>query len=56
MGCFGSLPGAFVAGIALGIIEALTGYFVAPALKTASVFILFLLVLWYRPRGIFGRW
>jgi branched-chain amino acid transport system permease protein len=56
MGGFGSLPGAFIAGITLGLIEALTGYFIAPALKTVSVFILFLLILWYRPRGLFGRW
>ncbi|MCJ9708445.1 branched-chain amino acid ABC transporter permease, partial [Bordetella hinzii] len=56
MGGFGSLPGAFIAGILIGIIEAMTGYFVAPALKTVSVFILFILVLWYRPRGLFGRW
>ncbi len=44
MGGFGSLPGAFIAGIPIGIIEAMTGYFVAPALKTVSVFILFILV------------
>ncbi|HEY0293762.1 MAG TPA: branched-chain amino acid ABC transporter permease, partial [Bordetella sp.] len=56
MGGFGSLPGAVIAGILIGLIEAMTGYFVAPALKTASVFILFILVLWYRPRGLFGRW
>jgi branched-chain amino acid transport system permease protein len=56
MGGFGSLPGAFIAGILIGIIEAMTGYFVAPAMKTVSVYILFILVLWYRPRGLFGRW
>ncbi len=56
MGGFGSLPGAFIAGILIGIIEAMTGYFVEPALKTVSIFIVFVLVLWYRPRGLFGRW
>jgi branched-chain amino acid transport system permease protein len=56
MGGFGSLPGAFMAGILIGLMEAMTGYFAAPALKTVSVFILFILVLWYRPRGLFGRW
>jgi branched-chain amino acid transport system permease protein len=56
MGGFGSLPGALIAGITLGVIEAMTGYFVAPALKTVSIFIVFILVLWYRPRGLFGRW
>jgi branched-chain amino acid transport system permease protein len=56
MGGFGSLPGAVIAGVLLGLIESLTAYFVAPDLKTVSIFILFILVLWYRPRGLFGRW
>lgn len=56
MGGFGSLPGAFVSGILIGVIEAMTGYWVEPAYKTVSIFIIFLLVLWYRPRGLFGRW
>jgi branched-chain amino acid transport system permease protein len=56
MGGFGSLPGAFLAGILIGIVEALTGYWIAPAYKTASIFVIFLLVLWYRPHGLFGRW
>jgi branched-chain amino acid transport system permease protein len=56
MGGFGSLPGAVIAGVLIGLIEAMTGYFVEPALKTVSVFIIFILVLWYRPRGLFGRW
>lgn len=56
MGGFGSLTGALVAGITLGLIESMSGYLVAPALKTVSIFIVFILVLWYRPRGLFGRW
>jgi len=56
MGGFGSLTGALVAGVTLGLIESMSGYLVAPALKTVSIFIVFILVLWYRPRGLFGRW
>lgn len=56
MGGFGSLPGAFVAGILIGVAESLTGYYVAPALKQVSIFAIFLLVLWFRPHGLFGRW
>lgn len=56
MGGFGSLPGAFLAGIVIGLVEALTGYLIEPAYKTASIFVIFLLVLWYRPKGLFGRW
>jgi len=56
MGGFGSLPGAFLSGILIGLVEAATGYLVEPAYKTASIFLIFLLVLWYRPYGLFGRW
>lgn len=56
MGGFGSLPGAFLSGILIGIVEAATGYLIEPAYKTASIFVIFLLVLWYRPYGLFGRW
>lgn len=56
MGGFGSLPGAVVAGLLIGLVESFAGYYVAPTYKTVFVFGLFLLVLWFRPRGIFGRW
>lgn len=56
MGGFGSLPGAFISGVLIGVIESMTGYLIEPAYKTASIFLIFLLVLWYRPRGLFGRW
>jgi branched-chain amino acid transport system permease protein len=56
MGGFGSLPGAFLSGILIGVIEAMTGYLILPAYKMVSIFLIFLLVLWYRPRGLFGRW
>ncbi|MBU6501438.1 MAG: branched-chain amino acid ABC transporter permease [Burkholderiaceae bacterium] len=56
MGGFGSLPGAFISGVLIGVIEAMTGYWLEPAYKTVSIFLIFLLVLWYRPRGLFGRW
>jgi len=56
MGGFGSLPGAFLSGVLIGIVEAATGYLIEPAYKTASIFVIFLLVLWYRPYGLFGRW
>ncbi|WP_019939251.1 branched-chain amino acid ABC transporter permease [Bordetella sp. FB-8] len=56
MGGFGSLAGAVIAGILIGVIESMTGYFVEPAVKTVSIYLLFILVLWYRPRGLFGRW
>lgn len=56
MGGFGSLPGAFLSGVLIGVIEAMTGYLILPAYKMVSIFLIFLLVLLYRPRGLFGRW
>lgn len=56
MGGFGSLAGAALAGLLIGLIESFTGYLVEPALKTLGIFVLFVTVLWWRPRGLFGRW
>jgi branched-chain amino acid transport system permease protein len=56
MGGFGSLLGAALAGLLIGLIEAFTGYLIEPALKTLGIFVLFVAVLWWRPRGLFGRW
>ena len=56
MGGFGSLLGAALAGLLIGLIESFTGYLIEPALKTLGIFVLFVAVLWWRPRGLFGRW
>lgn len=56
MGGFGSLVGAFLSGILIGVVESMTGYLVLPSYKMLSIFLIFLLVLWFRPRGLFGRW
>ncbi len=54
LGGFGSLLGALVAGILIGETEALTALFVDPSLKQVGVFGIYLLVLLFRPRGLFG--
>ena len=56
MGGFGSLPGAAVAGVLIGLIESFTGFVFEPAVKTLGIFVIFVAVLWWRPRGLFGRW
>ena len=38
LGGFGSVEGSFVAGILIGIIESLGGFFISPAVKYAIVF------------------
>jgi branched-chain amino acid transport system permease protein len=54
LGGFGSLLGALVAGLLIGETEALTALFIDPSLKQVGVFGIYLLVLMFRPRGLFG--
>ncbi|HSV92132.1 MAG TPA: branched-chain amino acid ABC transporter permease [Desulfobacterales bacterium] len=54
MGGFGSIPGALVAAILIGVVEALAGYYIAPVFKYVAVFGLYLAVVFLRPKGIFG--
>lgn len=54
MGGFGSIPGAFIAGILVGSVEALAGFYIAPVFKYIAVFGLYLAVVFLRPKGIFG--
>jgi branched-chain amino acid transport system permease protein len=54
MGGFGSIPGAFLAGLLVGVVEALAGFYIAPVYKYIAVFGLYLAVVFFRPKGIFG--
>ncbi len=55
LGGFGSVAGAFWAGILVGIVEVVGGFLWNPAYKMVLVLSLFLLVLWLRPRGLMGK-
>ncbi|WP_371424266.1 branched-chain amino acid ABC transporter permease [Tardiphaga sp.] len=55
MGGVGNLLGCLVAGLALGLSEALVATFIDPGLTLAVNFALFLGVLLVKPAGIFGR-
>lgn len=55
LGGFGSLLGALVAGLVIGLVEALTALFIDPSLKQVGVFAIYVAVLMFRPRGLFGR-
>ncbi len=55
LGGFGSVAGAFLGGIIIGAVESLAGVLVAPALKNAFVFAIYLVVVLVRPRGLLGR-
>jgi branched-chain amino acid transport system permease protein len=54
MGGFGSIPGALLAAILIGVVEALAGFYIAPVFKYVAVFGLYLAVVFLRPKGIFG--
>jgi branched-chain amino acid transport system permease protein len=51
----GSIPGLVVAGIIVGIIESLTMSFFGSRSELLGIYAVFILVLWLRPRGLFGR-
>jgi branched-chain amino acid transport system permease protein len=55
LGGFGSVAGAFWAGIIVGIVEVLGGFLLGPQYKLALVLALFLLVVLLRPQGLLGR-
>jgi branched-chain amino acid transport system permease protein len=54
LGGLGSMPGALLGGVLVGVSEALSG-FVDPSLKSAFSFGLLILVLLVRPQGLLGR-
>jgi branched-chain amino acid transport system permease protein len=54
MGGVGNMAGSLVAGILLGVAEALCSYYVDSGLTLAVAYALFLIVLVVRPRGLFG--
>ena len=55
LGGMGNPIGALVGGLLLGLIEALTAGYVSSVYKDAAAFIVILLVLFFMPRGIFGK-
>ena len=55
LGGFGSVPGALLAGLGIGVIEALSAFYFGAAYKDIGVFTLFLAVLWWRPQGLLGK-
>lgn len=55
LGGFGSVTGAFWAGIIVGVVEVMGGLLIGPQYKMAIVLALFLVVLIVRPQGLMGR-
>jgi branched-chain amino acid transport system permease protein len=55
LGGFGSIPGALVAGLLIGVIESVSAYAIGAIYKDIVVYTLFVLALWLRPQGLMGK-
>jgi branched-chain amino acid transport system permease protein len=55
IGGLGSMPGALLGGLLVGMSEGLSAYFVTPSLKSLFSFAILILVLLVRPQGLLGR-
>ena len=55
VGGFGSLPGAIVGGIIIGVAESLSGFYLPEGFKDIAPYVLVLLMIVVRPNGLFGE-
>ena len=54
VGGFGSLPGAIVGGLAIGLVEAFAGFYLPEGFKDIAAYVLVLVMLVVKPNGLFG--
>lgn len=54
LGGMGSVPGAMLGGLLIGVVESLSGLFLGDSLGQIGIFVIFILVLLLRPAGLFG--
>ena len=55
VGGFGSLPGAIVGGLVIGIVESLSGFYLPEGVKDIAAYIVVLVMLMVKPNGLFGE-
>jgi branched-chain amino acid transport system permease protein len=55
VGGFGSLPGAIVGGLIIGVVEALSGFYLPDGFKDTAAYIVVLIMLVTKPNGLFGE-
>jgi branched-chain amino acid transport system permease protein len=56
LGGFGSIEGAFLAGIIIGVAQALGGYLIAPAFEYAIIYLTYIVIVLIQPKGLFKGW
>ena len=54
LGGFGSIPGALVGGVMIGVIESMAGFYLPQGWKDVAPYIVLLAVLLLKPEGLFG--
>lgn len=55
LGGLGNIPGTFIGGLILGVTESATSFFISSNYREVAGLVLFLLVLIFRPQGLFGK-
>ncbi|NML47892.1 branched-chain amino acid ABC transporter permease [Ramlibacter sp. G-1-2-2] len=55
VGGFGSLPGAIVGGLVIGLVESLAGFYLPEGFKDVAPYVVVLVMLWVMPNGLFGE-
>ncbi len=55
LGGFGSLPGAIVGGLIIGLVESLAGFLLPEGFKDVMAYVVVLIVLVVKPTGLFGE-
>ena len=55
LGGFGSVFGALVAGIIVGLVESISALILPPAMKAVGIYAVYIAVVFIRPRGLFGN-
>ena len=55
VGGFGSLPGAIVGGLIIGVVESLSGFYLPEGFKDVMAYVVVLAMLMFKPNGLFGE-
>ncbi|MFM7496146.1 MAG: branched-chain amino acid ABC transporter permease [Candidatus Nanopelagicus sp.] len=55
LGGIGNIKGAFYGGISLGLLETYASFFLGTQWKAVTVFLVLVVVLYFRPNGVFGE-
>ena len=54
-GGFGSVFGAYISGLIIGVAQSVSALFILPTLKDVVAFLIFILVILFKPTGLFGK-